>query len=157
MLVTEKKAGSVQKLDLFPEVDTKKTGRNVKSFFRDNYPKLERFAGYGDMIKSPIIDGQPHSKSHSFPDKQFITHASYSELFDAVKEAIGNCKDPAKTIIIQHYVNGRPLYIVANMLSISVKTLYNKQGGYLVEFAVRLLTSTSHLGKENIIDLHSYL
>ena len=35
--------------------------------------------------------------------------------------------------------------------------LYNKQNIYLVEFADCLLTSASHLGKENIIDLHSYM
>lgn len=141
----------------FPEIDIKVTGQNVRHFFKHDYPKLERFAGYDGLIKSPVVDGQPHSHGHSNPDKQFIVHASYSEILNAVKEAVSNCKHTAQIIVIRHYINNQPLYLVANTIGISVKTLYNKQNIYLVEFADCLLTSTSHLGKENIIDLHSYM
>lgn len=141
----------------FPDIDSKKTGKNVKDFFNHDYPKLERFAGYDGLIKSPVIDGLPHANGYSNPDKKFVVHASYSELLNAVKKAVSNCKSTAQVIIRQHYINNQPLYLVANSLGLSVKTLYNKQNIYLVEFADCLLTSTSQLGKENIIDLHSYL
>lgn len=149
--------GSVLKLLTFPDIDSKKTGKNVKDFFKHDYPKLERFAGYDGMIKSPVIDGLPHTNGYSNPDKKFVVHASYSELLNAVKDAAGKCGHSAQLVITKHYMNNVPLYLVADLLSISSKTMYNKQDIYLVEFADRLLTSTSRLGRENIIDLHSYL
>ena len=42
---------------IFPEIDEKQTLSNVKSFFKNDFKKIERLSGYDGVISSPSFDG----------------------------------------------------------------------------------------------------
>lgn len=141
---------------LFPEIDQQQTKRNVSDFFRSDYPRLKRLAGYSNLLGSPHLDGMPKAKNRRNPDDGFIDHASYAELFKAVTAAIKLCKPESQLIIKEREIQGLPLYKVAADIGISGSALYRERLNVCIEIADNLLTETSKLGPKNIIDLHAY-
>lgn len=141
---------------LFPEIDQRQTKKKVSAFFRSDYPRLKRLAGYNNLIGSPRLDGMPRAKNHRSPDDAFIDHASYAELFKAVTTAIKLCKSESQLIIKECEIRRLPLYRVAMDAGVSERTLYRDRLIACVEIADNLLVETSKLGQENVIELHVY-
>ena len=141
---------------IFPEIDEKQTLSNVKSFFKNDFKKVERLSGYDGVISSPSFDGLPHSTNNQSPDNFFIKHASYAELFKAVVNAINKCTEHHRIILKGYYLDGLKGFQIQQRLVISKSAYYERKNKAELEFADRLLVTTAKLGDENIIDLHAY-
>ncbi|MBB1068754.1 hypothetical protein H5S40_00895 [Limosilactobacillus sp. RRLNB_1_1] len=139
----------------FPEIDEKETLVKVKAFFKYDFRKLERLAGYDGVISSPSFDGLPHSTGKS-PDNYFVNHASYAELLKAIKTAIETCTDGNKAILKGCYIHNLTNLQVQLRIGYSRSYYYTLKDKAYLEFADRLLIETAKLGDENIIDLHVY-
>ena len=137
---------------MFSNLDKKATIKNARLFLENDFPKIQRYASYEDLLASPTIDGQPKEHDHSNPDDSFIKHASNKRKLDLITKAMSTCTGDGSFILKQKYLDNRLAYITRTRLNISHSTYSCHLNQALIEFADCLYFLTRNCGDE-IIDL----
>ncbi len=95
-------------MELFPELNEKKTIQNVRKFFNDDrsYQRIRRNA-WSNGIKSPVNDvtGVHGSSGGNGTEKMLIFYAECARAKRAVEKAISICSSASQDILLWHYVN----------------------------------------------------
>lgn len=145
-------------MGLLPEINKEQTIYNVKSFFNGEYDRLCRLAGGGITISSLQLDGMPRAQAKDNPtEAKFIKVANYHLLVKTVAQAINACSPVSRVILLGRFVQGKPIWQIAQKIGYESSHFYDYYNRACLEFADTLEYYTKLLKDDDLVeDLHSY-
>lgn len=153
------KAGQV--MNIYSDIDTKATAKNVDSFLKNKLPHLLLRCGHSiTELSSPKLSLAPASTNITDRQESIIINAIEIEhVVQAVHSSIFLCSDISRTILIDKYIRNYPVKRIVMNIPYEYTSFYKKFFPLaLNEFAdfysgQQLKCKVS---KENLIDLHIY-
>lgn len=135
------------------EVDTIETAAKVRKFFKQDYPKLIRWAGVnGGYIKSPVMSDEPRSPSFGNRAEEKMDKRIYAQQTLArVGKAINVLSYESKQILIGVYADNKNVWDMCDLVGCERAQYQAKKRKAENEFADAFETSCSWWK-----DLHSY-
>lgn len=127
-------------MQLFPEVDEKRTIRNAKNFLKKQLPKMMIQASVASLsLKSPVISDMPSGSScgNSNESKYNYMLQRQEEVQD-VLNAIKAIKQIEQDILNSVYIEGKADWVVANQIEYSKARYQDLKNKALIDFACAL-------------------
>ena len=153
------KAGQV--MNIYSDIDTKATSKNVDYFLSKKLPHIMLRCGHSiTELSSPKLSLAPASTNITDRQESIIINAmEFEHVVQAVHSSIFLCSNISKTILIDKYIRNYPVKRIVMDIPYEYTSFYKKYlPSALLEFAD--LYSGQQLkckvSKENLIDLHIY-
>lgn len=143
---------------LLAKIDEKATIQNVKDFFNSDFERIQRLSKSNINISSPRIDGMPKIRPvNNVKENKYIKAANFRLAFKAVIDAVNDCSDTGRVIIIKRLIQHKPQWQVAQEVQYQSSRYYDYYNDACLEFADNLEYRTAILGDDDLLlDLHAY-
>lgn len=149
-------------MDIYSDIDTKATAKNVDHFLSKKLPHIMLRCGHSiTELSSPKLSLTPVSTSRKtdLQESIIISAMEFERVVQAVHSSILACSDISKTILIDKYIRNYPVKRIVMDIPYEYTSYYKKFfPSALLEFAD--LYSGKQLkckvSKEDLIDLHIY-
>ena len=127
-------------MQLFPEVDRKKTILNAKNFLKIQLPKMMIQARVSSLsLKSPVISDMPSGSSHGNSNEiKYINMLQRQNDVQDVLNAIKATKHLEQHILNAVYLEGKADWIVADEIDYSHARYQELKNQALIDFACSL-------------------
>lgn len=119
------------------EVDTIETAAKVRKFFKQDYPKLIRWAGVsGSYIKSPVMSDEPQSPSFGNRAEEKMDKRIYAQqTLASVGKAINVISEESRRILIGVYADNKDAWSMCEALGCERSRYQQKKRKAENEFA----------------------
>lgn len=149
-------------MNIYNDIDTKATTKNVDYFLKKQLPRLMRRCGHSiTELSSPKLSLTPVSTSSraDLQESIIIDAIEIDHVIDAIHKTIFSCSDISKTILIDNYI--RNYSVDRTLMDIPYEQAYyyrKLKPKALNEFADKydFQQLNCKVSKENLIDLHIY-
>lgn len=143
---------------LLAKIDDKETIKNVKDFFNNGFERIQRLSKSSINISSPRLDGMPKVQPvNNVNENKYIKAANFRLVFNAVIDAVNDCSDTGRVIIIKRLIQHKPQWQVAQEVQYQSSRYYDYYNNACLEFADNLEYRTAILGDDDLLlDLHAY-
>lgn len=127
-------------MQLFPEVDEKRTIRNAKNFLKKQLPKMMIQARVSSLsLKSPVISDMPSGCSYGNSNEDNYNYMlQRQEEVQDVLNAIKAIKQTEQDILNSVYIEGKADWVVANQIGYSKARYQDLKNQALIDFACAL-------------------
>lgn len=122
---------------LIKEVDEVATIKNVRRFFKYEFPKFQQMAhiSYVD-VQSPVISGMPSGGSYGNTNDEKVTlHVNAKNILEAVLEACRGMRKPHRDVMELYYFKDWKIYQIQNLLDYSESRIYQIIDEAFLQFA----------------------
>lgn len=149
-------------MNIYSDIDTKATTKNVDYFLKKQLPRLMRRGGHSiTELSSPKLSLTPVSTSSraDLQESIIIEAIEIDHVIDAIHKTIFSCSDISKTILIDNYIRNYSVDRTLMDIPYERSYYYNKlKPKSLLEFADKydFQQLNCKVSKENLIDLHIY-
>lgn len=95
-------------MDLFPNIDYKKTAVNVRSYLDTKLPRLLRMVNESPAsLKSPVISDMPvNHDGGNHNEEKLIRYIAAKDILNGISLALNNCSQTAFMILEGKYIKG---------------------------------------------------
>lgn len=153
------KAGQI--MNIYSDIDTKATAKNVDYFLKKKLPHIILRCGHSiTELSSPKLSLTPsHTNRTDLQESIIVNAIEFERVVQAVHNSIFLCSDISKTILIDKYIRNYPVKRIVMDIPYECTAFYKRfLPSALIEFAD--LYSGQQLkckvSKENLLDLHIY-
>ena len=135
LLTTEMEA-----INLLPELDVTKTGKNVRKFFRHDWPHYLNRAGTTPAeLKSPGFDAIPKNPSlENSQEHKMMVILEAQTVIACVMDTLRSCREAHREVLSYCYIDGLPDWKVAQKMGYSDAQQQRIKAQACCEFAERL-------------------
>lgn len=139
-------------MDLFPNINYKKTAINVRSYLDTKLPRLLRMVNESPAsLKSPMFSDMPvNHDGDNHNEEKLIRYIAAKDILNGISLALNNCSQTAFTILEGKYIKELSDWQIAQNIGYSKARYFQLKDEAFNEFADRLEMQKS------CPDLHVY-
>ena len=128
-------------MDLFPNIDYKKTAVNVRSYLDTKLPRLLRMVNESPAsLKSPVISDMPvnHDSGENHNEEKLIRYIAAKDIVNGISLALNNCSQTAFMILEGKYIKELTDWQISQNMGYSKARYFQLKDEAFNEFADRL-------------------
>lgn len=128
-------------MDLFPNIDYKKTAVNVRSYLDTKLPRLLRMVNESPAsLKSPVISDMPvnHDGGENHSEEKLIRYIAAKDIINGISLALNNCSQTAFMILEGKYIKELTDWQISQNMGYSKARYFQLKDEAFNEFADRL-------------------
>lgn len=127
-------------MDLFPDIDYKKTALNVRNYLDTKLPRLLRMINENSLsLKSPAISDMPaNHNGDNHNEEKLIKYIAAKDIVNGISIALNNCSKISFIILEGKYVKELPDWQISQNMGYSKARYFQLKDEAFNEFADRL-------------------
>ena len=127
-------------MDLFPNIDYKKTAVNVRSYLDTKLPRLLRMVNESPAsLKSPVISDMPvNHDGGNHNEEKLIRYIAAKDILNGISLALNNCSQTAFIILEGKYIKELTDWQISQNMGYSKARYFQLKDEAVNEFADRL-------------------
>ena len=127
-------------MDLFPNIDYKKTAVNVRSYLDTKLPRLLRMVNESPAsLKSPVISDMPvNHDGGNHNEEKLIRYIAAKDILNGISLALNNCSQTAFIILEGKYIKELTDWQISQNMGYSKARYFQLKDEAFNEFADRL-------------------
>lgn len=128
-------------MDLFPNIDYKKTAVNVRSYLDTKLPRLLRMVNESPTsLKSPVISDMPvdHDSGENHNEEKLIRYIAAKDIVNGISLALNNCSRRSFMILEGKYIKEMSDWQISQNMGYSKARYFQLKDEAFNEFADRL-------------------
>lgn len=127
-------------MDLFPDIDYKRTANNVRDYLDNKLPRLLRMVNESPAsLKSPVISDMPvNHDGGNHNEEKLIRYIAAKDILNGISLALNNCSQTAFIILEGKYIKELTDWQISQNMGYSKARYFQLKDEAFNEFADRL-------------------
>lgn len=128
-------------MDLFPDIDYKRTANNVRDYLDNKLPRLLRMVNESPAsLKSSVISDMPvnHDSGENHNEEKLIRYIAAKDIINGISLALNNCSQTAFIILESKYIKELSDWQISQNMGYSKARYFQLKDEAFNEFADRL-------------------